>query len=242
MALTWRDRPRRRDHRSARRRAKRPATVARAAQQISRRRGPIMWVSSGRRGRTAPRHEGVELLAVLRPLELLYELAESAGVIVEAAALCLQALELAPAIFLEREVAGRGEMRTRPEALRKPGEVALEERLHLVWNRISHELPDEIGERSRPEEAKAENDGGDLKDPSWRPAALGAGVPAGGLYVRGHRNISACECQQHEHASGCRQFQGADRNVFRGCLGPGLAIYWASLPCAPGRARRHAGA
>src|SRR5262249_31413064 len=123
---------------------KRPATAARAAQQISRPRGPTMWVSSGRRGGAAPRHERVELLAVLRPLELLHEFGEGAGFVVEAAALCLEALKLAAAIFLEREVAGRGEMRTRPEALRNPGEIVPKEPLPLLPHPISHDLPHDL--------------------------------------------------------------------------------------------------
>src|SRR5262245_21530899 len=73
-------------------------------------------------GPAAPGHEGVELLAVLGALELFDELGEAAGLLLEAATLLLEPLKLAPATLVEGEVAGRREMRPRPEALREPAE------------------------------------------------------------------------------------------------------------------------
>src|SRR5262249_58959243 len=139
------------------------------------------------------RHEGVELIAVLGALELFDELGEAAGLFLEAATLLLEPLELAAAILVEGKVAGGREVRARPEALREAAEGLLEERLGLVAHRVSHELPDQIGERQWPEEEEGEDDPEDLQPPAPGPAVVGAIVPARGGRMAVHRNISACE-------------------------------------------------
>src|SRR3954468_824730 len=145
----------------------------------------------GRGGALAAlRHEGVELVAVLCPLQLLDELGERGRLLVEAAALFLEPLELAPAVFLEGEVAGRRELGPgagravagpvpRPAAgAAEPAEVLLEEGLRLVRHRIAGAFPDQVGKRHRPDEDEAEDDAGDL-EPARRAAAALAGGPAG---------------------------------------------------------------
>src|SRR4051794_573130 len=61
-------------------------------------------------------HEGVELLAVLGALQLLDEGRELLGLVVEAAALRFQPLQLAPAIIVEGGVAGAREAKRRGRA------------------------------------------------------------------------------------------------------------------------------
>src|SRR5437868_15079887 len=176
-------------------RAKRSAGLRSASDRIRRR------PSGGRLGAAtvaALRHEGVELLAVLRPLQLLDELGEVLRLLLEPAPLLLEPLELAAAILLEGEVAGRGEVRAWPEAAVAPvrpggqaGEVLVEELLRLLRDRIAHELPDQVGERQRPGEDEAEHDPGDLQPLARRAAAalVITGVPAGGRGMARHRDL-----------------------------------------------------
>src|SRR5688572_33082913 len=103
----------------------------------------------GRAIATALGHVGVELLAVLGPLQFLDEVAEVAGFLVELAALFLEALDLAAAVIVEGRVAGAGKAAEAGcTAGRKiipcPAEGVAEEGLGLVVFRISTHFPHQI--------------------------------------------------------------------------------------------------
>src|SRR5689334_14468816 len=94
------------------------------------------WSSAGRQrlssGRRLPApalgHEGVELLAILRALELLDEFGEHLRFFVELAAFLLEPLEFPAAILVEREVAaGRVGGAGRRDAVAQEAEVLLDE-------------------------------------------------------------------------------------------------------------------
>ena len=151
-------------------------------------------------------HVGVELLAVLGPLQLLDEVAEVAGFLVELAALFLEALELAAAIIVESRIAGAGEAAEAggaagsEEVILGTAEGVIQEGLGLVVFRISTHFPHQIGQRERPDEDEAQDDAGDLQTaaglaPAAAVSALVPGprvrarIPGGGGRIR-HREGS----------------------------------------------------